>query len=231
VPATVNTRNAASKYQHQLRTPLGVWFIAALLVLHATLAHAEAGVPDPADALQGVALVQALQRGGLVIYFRHADTGPPYPEQPPIDLDRCETQRNLNAEGRRQARMIGEQFRRLQIPVGEVITSEFCRCWQTAELAFGRYRKDNLLTGVSRSPDAQARRDEANAGLRKLLGTAPSAGTNTVLVSHGYNLLDLEGFHLGQQGEAAVYRPNGRGGYVLVQRVLPQQWAELATRQ
>jgi cobalt-zinc-cadmium resistance protein CzcA len=65
-------------------------------------------------------LVSALRQGGLVIYFRHADTGPAYQEQG-VDLKRCDSQRNLNDKGRNEARQIGAQFKRLGIPVGEVI--------------------------------------------------------------------------------------------------------------
>jgi hypothetical protein len=64
--------------------------------------------------------------------------------------------------------------------------------------------------------------------LKNLLATKPAPGRNSVLVSHGFNLWDAEGFHLGTQGEAAIYRPDGRGGYVLIARLLPRQWAELA---
>ena len=48
-----------------------------------------------------------------------------------------------------------------------------------------------------------------------------------MLVSHGFNLWDAEGFHLGTQGEAAIYKPDGKGGYALVARLLPREWAEL----
>jgi broad specificity phosphatase PhoE len=178
-------------------------------------------------APEGAALADALRQGGLVIYFRHADTGPAYEERG-VDLSRCDTQRNLNDKGREEARGIGAQFRRLAVPVGEVRSSAFCRCRETAELAFSRYEVDPLLTGVSRAPEAAARREAATAGLRRLLGKPPQPGTNTVLVSHGYNLWDAEGFHLGTQGEAAVYRPDGKGGYVLLARVLPGEWAALA---
>lgn len=175
-------------------------------------------------------LVAALRQGGHVIYFRHADTGPAYIEPPTIDLTRCETQRNLDDGGRAQAAEIGRQFRRLGIPVGPVLSSEFCRCRDTAQLAFGRYEIARTLTGVRRDPEyAQARQDAAR-GLRALLSTFPPAGQNTVLVSHGFNLIDLEGLYLSVQGEAAVYRPDGAGGYSLIARVLPQRWRELAPR-
>jgi len=198
-----------------------------LCVSHA--AGGEAGTPEAGNAKAGPALVAALRQGGLVIYFRHADTGPAYQEQG-VDLTRCETQRNLNDKGRVEAEQIGNQFRRLRIPVGDVLSSEFCRCRETAELAFERHGIEPALTGVSRSANAAPRRESAVAGLKKLLATVPPAGTNTVLVSHGYNLWDAEGYHLGTQGEAAVYRPDGRGGYALVARLTPEQWGALPER-
>ncbi len=188
-----------------------------------------AGTPDPGNARSGAALVSALRGGGLAIYFRHADTGSAYQEQG-VDLKRCETQRNLNDKGRLEAGQIGVQFRRLGIPVGDVLSSEFCRCRETAELAFGRYAIEASLTGVGRSSEAAPRRELATAGLKKLLATVPRAATNTVLVSHGYNLWDAEGFHLGTQGEAAIYRPDGQGGYFLVARLTPEQWGALPAR-
>jgi phosphohistidine phosphatase SixA len=207
---------------------VAVWIAWCLGVgFAASLAFAAGGEPDPAVALSGAELVQALQGGGFVIYFRHADTGTPSAEGSAVDLERCETQRNLNDHGRNEARSIGAEFSRLRIPVGEILTSEYCRCWQTAELAFGRYRRLGILTGVSRNPEAAVKRSQAAAGLRVLLATRPRAGTNTVLISHGYNLFDLEQFLLGTQGEAAIYSPDGHGGYALVARLVPAQWTGL----
>jgi phosphohistidine phosphatase SixA len=197
-----------------------------LALLLAAIAAAQ-GTPDRQHALEGKALVAALQRGGHVIYFRHADTGPAYMEQG-IDLARCDTQRNLNDNGREEAKLIGIAFRRMAIPLGQVRTSEFCRCRETAQLAFGRFEVEPLLTGISRSPEAASRREQSAKALRKLLGAQPSAGKNDVLVSHGFNLWDAEGFHLGTQGEAAIYRPDGKGGYVLIARIAPRAWAELS---
>jgi broad specificity phosphatase PhoE len=177
--------------------------------------------------LSDAALTEALQRGGNVIYLRHTDTGAAYPEPPTVDLARCETQRNLNDKGRAEAGHIGEQFRRLRIPVGAVLSSEFCRCRDTAQLAFGRYQTVPALTGVARAPEFEDARRRASEGLRTLLSTPPPAGKNTVLVSHGFNLIDLEGLYLSTQGEAAVYRPDTRGGYSLLARVLPTQWSRL----
>ena len=200
--------------------------LAMLAVLSTVVLAAQSGVPEQEHALSGKSLAAALERGGYVIYFRHADTGPAYLEQD-VDLKRCETQRNLNDNGREEAKLIGAQFRKLKISVGEVLASEFCRCMETADLAFGRHKIEPLLTGVSRSAEAAPRRERAIAALKKMLAAMPAPGTNTVLVSHGFNLWDAEGFHLGTQGEAAIYKPDGKGGYALVARQLPREWAEL----
>jgi hypothetical protein len=80
----------------------------------------------PAQELTGPDLVRALQQGGYVLYLRHATTSRDQPDADRIDLDRCETQRNLSDEGRRLARTIGETFTTLRIPVGRVLTSPFC---------------------------------------------------------------------------------------------------------
>lgn len=205
----------------------GILLLLLLLAVYSTSVRpAPSGTPDPEHALGGKSLASALARGGYVIYFRHADTGPAYVEQG-VDLKRCETQRNLNDSGREEARLIGAQFKLLKIPVGEVLASEFCRCKETADLAFGRHKLEPMLTGVSRSAEAAPRREQAIAALKKMLAATPAPGTNAVLVSHGFNLWDAEGFHLGTQGEAAIYKPDGKGGYALVARLLPREWMDL----
>jgi broad specificity phosphatase PhoE len=204
----------------------GVGLAAWLVLLFAATAAAAAQLSEEAQ-LSEAELADALRRGGNVIYFRHADTGPATPDPPGVDLTRCETQRNLDDNGRAQAAEIGREFQRLRIPVGAVRSSQFCRCRETAQLAFGRYEVTAALTAVARGPEfAQARR-AASEGLRALLAKVPPAGENTVLVSHGFNLIDLEGLYLGTQGEAAVFRPDGAGGYALLARVLPVRWSQL----
>lgn len=219
---------AAIKPGNRFRSAIAA--LAGFLVLLSPVysSATQSGVPEAGYALTGAALASALRQGGLVIYFRHADTGPAYQEQG-VDLTRCETQRDLNDKGRAEAKQIGGQFKRLGIPVGEVLSSEFCRCRETAELAFGRYKIEALLTGVSRSAEAAPRRERAVAGLKKMLAAPPRSAANTVLVSHGYNLWDTAGFHLGTQGEAAIYRPDGKGGYALIARLTPDEWKALGS--
>ena len=62
-----------------------------------------------------------------------------------MKLDDCSTQRNLSEEGRAHARRIGEEFRRRRIPVERVLSSPWCRCLETARLAFGKAKVSSAL--------------------------------------------------------------------------------------
>jgi phosphohistidine phosphatase SixA len=153
-----------------------------------------------------------------VIFFRHAAS---VHTQTDSDLSRCETQRNLSEQGRADARAIGAAFRTLDIPVGQVLTSGYCRARDTAQLAFG---SAELVRDLSGLPAAQ--REQRAAALRKLLATVPNAGTNTVLVSHGFNITAAAEISIGE-GEAAIFAPQSDGTFSLAARVQPEEWAAL----
>src|SRR5206468_3259908 len=120
-------------------------WIAALLIGAASTAIA---APETAKGLAGSAasteaplpgladVVDDLRKGGLAIYFRHAATEQAGASDETADLDHCQAQRNLSAQGRAQAAQIGQAFRMLGISVSSVTTSPFCRCKETGELAF-----------------------------------------------------------------------------------------------
>lgn len=76
----------------------------------------------------------ALSEGAIVL-FRHA-LAPGTGDPANFTLDDCSTQRNLDDEGRAQSRRIGDAFRDRNIKVAAVLTSQWCRCRETAELAF-----------------------------------------------------------------------------------------------
>ncbi|RIH75798.1 Histidine phosphatase superfamily (branch 1) [Calidithermus terrae] len=187
------------------------------------------------QGLQGPELLGELRKGGYVIYFRHAETdqsqGPlelANKDRIPADYLDCSLQRNLDARGREQALAIGRAFRELGIPVGAVLSSPYCRCRDTAELAFGRSARSDVLLGVGvTEAEMRAKLPE----FRRLLSTPPAPGTNTVLVAHlgPLNYLTDRAIEL-EQGEAAVIRPLGERGYGLVARLEPEGWARLAAR-
>jgi hypothetical protein len=100
-------------------------------------------IGDTVPQLQGQELINALKQGGYVIYFRHGITGKTgEKEVADQDLDNCATQRNLSAEGQAQTKTIGAAFTQLQIPVGEVYSSPYCRCLDSAKNMFGKAQRD-----------------------------------------------------------------------------------------
>ncbi len=198
--------------------------ILALATLLATAALALAGQPSQAGQPSGgPALGAALQRGGYVIFLRHAqDDGV---DQSPVDVNDCQTQSYLTDEGRAQARAVGQQFRAMGIPVGRVMSSQFCRAHDTAVLAFGDTETLEILTlPGALSP---ALREEQPAAIVRLLSTPPPAGTNTVLVGHGGVLLPITGVNV-ERAEAAIFSPGGEAGYRLVTILTWDEWSSLA---
>ena len=183
------------------------------------------GAP-PAPMLRGRELVEALRGGGYVVYFRHATTDSSQADTDRENLERCDTQRNLSAEGRRMARDIGQAFRALGIRVGKVISSPYCRAVDTAELAFGRPEKSaSLYFAIGADREARA---QLSADLRRMLATAPAAGTNTVLVSHHANLKEATGLWPKREGDAHVFRPRPGGAFEHVGEAGPEDWPRWA---
>ena len=161
-----------------------------------------------------------------MLVFRHAATDFSMVDET-RDLHDCTRQRNLNAKGRRQARMIGTALRRLAVPVGEVLASPYCRTRDTARLALGRLRSSTALLSARylTSPSARERQP---ARLRRLLAAPPRRATNTVLVSHAFAIDDATGVSLAE-GEVAVVAP-GRGPrhFEIVATVEADEWARVA---
>jgi phosphohistidine phosphatase SixA len=171
-------------------------------------------------------LVEALQRGGYIVYFRHGPTDPTERDSDPTNLANCSTQRNLTDGGRAQARATGEAFRALNIPVGQVLSSEYCRAVEYARLAFDKAE----LTASLVLPDPLTEPEKARntAQLKGLLATAPQVGTNTIMVSHSPNIRLAADVDLPAEGGAAVFQVEGQDPPRLVARVLPEEWMTLA---
>jgi phosphohistidine phosphatase SixA len=192
----------------------------AALTLMSWPAHSQ---PMPSD------LVAALRAGGYVIVFRHGATFTDQADTDPLHPDNVAQQRQLNDKGRAEARAIGEALRKLQIPVGQVITSAFNRAVETGKLiGSGNVTATLDVTegGLVVSPNENNRRMQA---LRKLAATVPPPGTNVVIVSHKPNILDAFGkdwFEV-REGEASVFKPDG-SGYKLIARLQAEQWPKLA---
>jgi hypothetical protein len=180
--------------------------------------------PDPAHALDGAALVQALRAGGLTLYFRHTATDFTQNDAAMKGYGECALQRNLSEEGRRQARAIGDWIRSLSLPVGEVIASPFCRTMETGRLMFGRAEPSTVVRGYEGTSAANA----DYSSLVALLASAPAKpGTLRMITSHGNPFRAIAGPPHLDEGEAAVLKPAG-GRFVVVARIKRGDWERLA---
>ena len=186
-----------------------------------------AGVTGAGLALTGLASwaqadpeAQALLRaGGVVAAFRHA-RAPGTFDPPAFRLGDCSTQRNLSAEGRQQARNIGLWFQTKNLQPSKMLSSPWCRCMDTATLAFA---PPQVITALG-SPFGQPETTSASQlqTLRAALADASAqTGRFEVWVTHMFVLSDLADADT-QSGEALILR-SGRNGraQVLMRWQLP----------
>ena len=89
-------------------------------------------------------LLNQLEDGGKLIFIRHA-YAPGGGDPNNFNLDDCSTQGNLNNEGREQAKYIGEFFKKNKIEIDKVLSSEWCRCKETAKIAFKNFSTNSFL--------------------------------------------------------------------------------------
>jgi len=198
------------------------WVTAVLTYFFLTCAYAQ--------TIDMKALVAQMKQGGHVIVFRHGATHRDQADTDPLNHDNVAKQRLLSEGGREVAKQAGDSFVKLGIPLGKVYTSRFNRAVETGKLVG---RGDVTATiditegGRVVSPIENDRRADA---FRKLAGTLPEPGKNTLIVTHKPNIMDAFGkdwFDV-REGEASVFRPDGSGKAVLVARVQAIDWIKAA---
>lgn len=170
-----------------LRFALTLFLLAAPTLAHAT------------DA--GWAL---LRDGGRVVLLRHAMTnGSADPAS--FDIAKCATQRNLSDRGKQQARKIGALFDARSAPIERVLSSRYCRCLDTARLAFERDPEPfDALDLLSTDETVKA------AQIAAIIGEARdySGSDNLVMVTHLENIKALTGVSP-REGEAVIIGVDG----------------------
>ena len=156
------------------------------------------------DKLQGL-----LKEGGKLIFIRHA-IAPGGGDPINFNILRCETQRNLSKEGIAQSKNIGKFFSKNNIKIDKVLSSEWCRCKQTAQYAFNKYEPKSFLNSFFSTKFASNKNKQiydlkkyieewkGNKNLvfvthyvviRELLGYAPSSG-EIIISDRNLNLIE-----------------------------------------
>jgi phosphohistidine phosphatase SixA len=175
-------------------------------------------------------LIETIREGGHFIFFRHGPTIQTQTDARPPNLPDCTTQRNLTDTGRDQASVTGQQFRAMQIPVGTVLSSPYCRAHEYAYLLFGRVTRIEPSMQIPDNIPADAA--QRNSATMEMLFTPPAPGTNTVMVAHSPNIRDIFGYGLATdlpvEGGAVILRPEPGSRPAIVARVLPTEWPVFA---
>ena len=133
------------------------------------------------SAFSNEKLVNSLKEGGKLIFIRHAHApGNGDPEN--FNLKDCSSQRNLNQEGINQSKKIGLFFTQNKIKIDKVLSSEWCRCKDTAKYAFNDYKTFDALNSFY---DARFTKNKARQikDLKKYISSWNSK-KNLVLVTH-----------------------------------------------
>jgi broad specificity phosphatase PhoE len=216
---------AACKFTHNLTVLAIVFFLCGAALNKIAVAQTETG-------LQGQALVSALRKGGYNIYFRHAATD--WSQNDQVfgvgDWSSCDPNRmrQLSDTGRKTATSIGEAIRALQIPIGKVLASPYCRTVETAsKMGLGSVETTTDIMNM-RVAEYFGGPSAIADNTRRRLSTIPQAETNTVLVAHGNVLVTATDVYP-QEAEAIVFRPGGSGIWDYVARITPTEWTRLAT--
>ena len=162
------------------------------------------------------ALWTLLKGGGQVVLIRHTITTPGVGDPPGFRLDDCATQRNLTDEGRGHAKRIGEAFRARGIAIERVLSRPWCRCVETAKLAFGR--SDGVSTALGNLFGRSENREKQVEQMKALAGEQRKGG-NLVLVSHGSTIVALTGISP-DTGEMVIVTPQGGGKFAVAGRLV-----------
>ena len=149
-------------------------------------------------------VIKELQKGGKIVFIRHS-LAPGNGDPDNIDLKKCDTQRNLNQEGIEQSKKIGKLFSENNIQIDKVLSSEWCRCKDTAKYAFQQYQTFSGLNSFYQEKFYKYK-DKQIKNLKKFI-LEWNSEKNLVLVTHFVVISEI--FNVGiSSGEMIVSDKN-----------------------
>jgi phosphohistidine phosphatase SixA len=175
--------------------------------------------------LSGSALVKALRSGGYVLVMRHASSPRETPDAQTANPDNTTRERQLDETGRSTATAMGQALSKLGIPVRQVFTSPTYRARETVRLLGLRDAMPIEELGDS-GRSMQAAGDAQAEWLHKIVARAPMG--NALIVTHMPNI--ARAFPTAADvadGETLIFKPDGKGGTVVVARVKIEEWPRL----
>ena len=125
---------------------------------------------------------KSVQDGNKIILIRHA-SAPGGGDPEGFNLNDCKTQRNLNQAGIDQSKRIGEFFIKNKILIDQVLSSQWCRCKDTAKYAFKNFKEFSALNSTFQSPYNQNEFRQLKE-IKDFVKNWEGEGKNLVLVTH-----------------------------------------------
>ena len=126
-------------------------------------------------------ILESLKEGSKIIFIRHA-YAPGGGDPQNFNINDCSTQRNLSDKGINQSKLIGEFFKTNKIKIDKVLSSEWCRCKDTAKFAFNDFETFDALNSFFSAKFAKNEKKQIR-DLKKFINKWESS-KNLVLVTH-----------------------------------------------
>ena len=179
-PTVTRSCNVTQKRRHNCRT----WFTALALLWPVV-----AGLPAAAD--------DATRFNGTVLFMRHA-LAPGIGDPDSFSIKDCRTQRNLDENGRAQARAVGAKLAAADIKFSAIYSSYWCRCLETAQLlGLGAVTPFDGLNSFFQN---HATRDATLAKLRKKLDSLSPSASSSLMVTHLVTIRAITGLSIASGG-------------------------------
>ena len=145
-------------------------------------------------------IVEILKKNDNIIFIRHS-LAPGSGDPEIINLNDCKTQRNLNSEGIKQSKKIGNFFKKNDIKVEHIFSSEWCRCKDTAFYAFNSYKTFDALNSFY-SEKFYKNKNKQVKRLKKFINGWDN-NSNLILVTHYVVISEILGIAAGS-GEIII---------------------------
>ena len=145
------------------------------------------------------------REGNKIVLIRHS-LAPGGGDPPGFKINDCKTQRNLNLTGIKQSKKIGKLFKKYKVPIDQVLSSQWCRCKDTAKYAFGNYKEFTALNSTFQSP---YNRNEGKQ-LKELYNFVKKwdgKGKNLILITH-YSIITAVTTAVPSSGEIVIADKN-----------------------
>ena len=145
------------------------------------------------------------QEGNKIILIRHS-LAPGGGDPPGFKINDCKTQRNLNRKGINQSKKIGKLFKKNKVPVDQVLSSQWCRCKDTAKYAFGNYKEFTALNSTFQQPFNKNEGKQLRE-LYKFVKKWNGKGKNLILITH-YSIITAVTNAVPSSGEIIIADKN-----------------------